>query len=106
MSTKSQDCGRTHGRGGGALTALRTGNGDEPKPFKGEWATVKDGVLWVGSVGKEWVVVRRCVSVVLHPLPTATTAAAAAVAPAVGTRDARLGCNRMVGASCTAILSG
>ena len=34
------------------------GNGDEPKPFKGEWATVKDGVLWVGSVGKEWVVVR------------------------------------------------
>lgn len=34
------------------------GDGDEAKPFKGEWATVKDGVVWVGSVGKEWVKVR------------------------------------------------
>ena len=24
------------------------------KPFKSEWATVKDGDLWVGSTGKEW----------------------------------------------------
>ena len=29
------------------------GNGDEPKPFKIEWSTVKDNLLWVGSVGKE-----------------------------------------------------
>eukprot|EP00051_Salpingoeca_urceolata_P028439 m.486887 g.486887 ORF g.486887 m.486887 type:complete len:512 (+) comp24656_c0_seq1:371-1906(+) len=35
--------------------ALADGNGDEPKPFKNEWATVKDGRLWVGSIGKEWI---------------------------------------------------
>lgn len=34
--------------------AVADGNGDEPKPFKSEWATTKDGVLWVGSIGKEW----------------------------------------------------
>jgi len=33
--------------------AIADGNGDETKPFKIEWATVKDHVLWVGSVGKE-----------------------------------------------------
>lgn len=33
--------------------AIADGNGDEPKPFKIEWATVKDNLLWVGSVGKE-----------------------------------------------------
>lgn len=34
--------------------AIADGNGDSIKPCKMEWATVKDGVLWVGSVGKEW----------------------------------------------------
>jgi len=34
--------------------AVADGNGDEPKPFKSEWATTKDGLLWVGSIGKEW----------------------------------------------------
>ena len=34
--------------------ALADGDGEESKPFKGEWATVKDGVLWLGSTGKEW----------------------------------------------------
>jgi len=33
--------------------AIADGDGDEPKPFKQEWATVKDHVLYVGSVGKE-----------------------------------------------------
>lgn len=33
--------------------AIADGNGDEPKPFKIEWSTVKDNLLWVGSVGKE-----------------------------------------------------
>jgi len=33
--------------------AIADGDGDEPKPFKIEWATVKDNLLWVGSVGKE-----------------------------------------------------
>merc|ERR1711907_43945 len=33
--------------------AIADGDGDEPKPFKQEWATVKDNMLWVGSVGKE-----------------------------------------------------
>jgi hypothetical protein len=34
--------------------ALADGDGEESKPFKGEWATVKDGMLWLGSTGKEW----------------------------------------------------
>lgn len=34
--------------------AIADGNGNTPKPFKSEWATVKDGRLWVGSTGKEW----------------------------------------------------
>ena len=32
------------------------GNGREPKPFKIEWATEKDNLLYIGSFGKEWVV--------------------------------------------------
>merc|ERR1711871_955622 len=35
--------------------ALADGNGEVNRPFKSEWSTVKDGLLWVGSVGKEWV---------------------------------------------------
>jgi len=34
--------------------AIADGNGAKTKPCKLEWATVKDGVLWVGSIGKEW----------------------------------------------------
>ena len=34
--------------------ALADGDGEKAKPFKGEWATVKDGMLWLGSTGKEW----------------------------------------------------
>jgi soluble calcium-activated nucleotidase 1 len=34
--------------------AIADGDGNYPKPFKTEWATVKDGLLWVGSTGKEW----------------------------------------------------
>jgi hypothetical protein len=34
---------------------ITDGNGDEPKPFKIEWATVKDGLLYIGSIGLEWV---------------------------------------------------
>ena len=30
------------------------GDGDEAKPFKTEWATIKDGKLWIGSIGFEW----------------------------------------------------
>lgn len=33
---------------------LMDGNGKSDKGFKCEWATVKDGLLWVGSTGKEW----------------------------------------------------
>lgn len=41
--------------------AIADGNGEEPKPFKTEWATVKDGQLYVGSVGKAWIIdVRAC----------------------------------------------
>jgi len=36
--------------------ALADGNGKEPKPFKVEWATEKDGFLYIGSIGKEWIV--------------------------------------------------
>lgn len=34
---------------------INDGNGDEPKPFKIEWATVKDGLLFIGSIGLEWI---------------------------------------------------
>jgi soluble calcium-activated nucleotidase 1 len=34
--------------------AIADGDGEKVKPCKIEWATVKDGVLWVGSIGKEW----------------------------------------------------
>mmetsp|Transcript_43170 Transcript_43170/g.120062 ORF Transcript_43170/g.120062 Transcript_43170/m.120062 type:complete len:242 (-) Transcript_43170:66-791(-) len=30
------------------------GNGDDPKPFKGEWATIKEDKIWLGSIGFEW----------------------------------------------------
>eukprot|EP01087_Luapelamoeba_hula_P007442 TRINITY_DN1824_c0_g1_i1.p1 TRINITY_DN1824_c0_g1~~TRINITY_DN1824_c0_g1_i1.p1 ORF type:complete len:423 (+),score=82.09 TRINITY_DN1824_c0_g1_i1:169-1437(+) len=33
---------------------LMDGNGKNTKGMKCEWATVKDGVLYVGSTGKEW----------------------------------------------------
>jgi soluble calcium-activated nucleotidase 1 len=33
---------------------LMDGNGRTTKGFKSEWATVKDGLLYIGSVGKEW----------------------------------------------------
>ncbi|CAK9062538.1 Soluble calcium-activated nucleotidase 1 (SCAN-1) (Apyrase homolog), partial [Durusdinium trenchii] len=33
--------------------AIADGNGEKVKPCKMEWATVKDGLLWVGSVGVE-----------------------------------------------------
>lgn len=36
--------------------ALADGDGNQPKPFKTEWATVRDGVIWVGSIGRPWVV--------------------------------------------------
>jgi len=35
--------------------AIADGNGEEAKPFKAEWATMKDGYLYIGSIGKEWV---------------------------------------------------
>mmetsp|Transcript_92 Transcript_92/g.306 ORF Transcript_92/g.306 Transcript_92/m.306 type:complete len:368 (+) Transcript_92:224-1327(+) len=34
--------------------ALADGNGEKVKPCKIEWATVRDNMLWVGSIGKEW----------------------------------------------------
>lgn len=34
--------------------AIADGNGDEPKPFKGEWAAVKGDTIWLGSIGFEW----------------------------------------------------
>lgn len=34
--------------------AIADGDGDEAKPFKGEWATVKRDKLWVGSPGVKW----------------------------------------------------
>ncbi|ELR20848.1 Ca2+dependent endoplasmic reticulum nucleoside diphosphatase isoform 3, putative [Acanthamoeba castellanii str. Neff] len=45
-------------KGGGAFPrhAIADGNGRHPKPFKTEWATEKDGLLYLGSIGKEWVV--------------------------------------------------
>eukprot|EP00933_Yihiella_yeosuensis_P002923 TRINITY_DN10511_c0_g1_i1.p1 TRINITY_DN10511_c0_g1~~TRINITY_DN10511_c0_g1_i1.p1 ORF type:complete len:367 (-),score=56.04 TRINITY_DN10511_c0_g1_i1:72-1172(-) len=38
-----------------ARLSLPDGNGNELKPYKSEWATIKDGVLLVGSMGREWV---------------------------------------------------
>lgn len=35
-------------------TMVRTGDGKKPKPFKTEWATLKDNLLYIGSTGKEW----------------------------------------------------
>jgi len=35
--------------------AIADGNGKQSKPFKAEWATLKDGLLHIGSIGKEWV---------------------------------------------------
>lgn len=34
---------------------LTDGDGSSQKPFKSEWATVKDGTLLIGSMGREWV---------------------------------------------------
>lgn len=34
---------------------LADGDGEDMKPFKSEWATIKDGLLVVGSMGREWV---------------------------------------------------
>jgi len=34
--------------------AIADGNGDETKPFKAEWATIKDDAVWLGSIGFEW----------------------------------------------------
>jgi len=34
--------------------AIADGNGNEPKPFKGEWATIKGDTIWLGSIGFEW----------------------------------------------------
>ena len=34
---------------------IADGNGEASKPFKIEWATVKDGLLYIGSFGLEWV---------------------------------------------------
>lgn len=33
---------------------LPDGNGHLEKGYKSEWATVKDNILYVGSMGKEW----------------------------------------------------
>jgi len=33
---------------------LMEGNGQTTKGFKAEWATVKDGLLYIGGTGKEW----------------------------------------------------
>ena len=33
---------------------MADGDGRETKGFKGEWATVKDGQLYIGGLGKEW----------------------------------------------------
>lgn len=33
---------------------LSDGNGYNEKGFKSEWATIKDNILYVGSMGKEW----------------------------------------------------
>eukprot|EP00434_Breviolum_minutum_P037630 symbB.v1.2.033374.t1/scaffold4140.1/size44004/3 len=33
---------------------IADGNGNEPKPFKAEWAVIKDDHVWLGSIGFEW----------------------------------------------------
>ncbi len=33
---------------------MMDGDGNSDKGFKGEWATVKDGHLYIGGLGKEW----------------------------------------------------
>ena len=33
---------------------LMDGDGHTTKGFKCEWATVKDGEMWLGGLGKEW----------------------------------------------------
>jgi len=33
---------------------LSDGPGNQTKPFKAEWSTVKDDYMWVGGLGKEW----------------------------------------------------
>ena len=33
---------------------LGDGDGSRSKGLKAEWATVRDGELWVGGLGKEW----------------------------------------------------
>lgn len=35
--------------------AVADGDGNEPKPFKSEWATIKDDTIWLGSIGFEWM---------------------------------------------------
>ncbi|KRY37480.1 Soluble calcium-activated nucleotidase 1 [Trichinella spiralis] len=37
---------------------LADGDGEQPKGFKAEWMTVKNGMLYVGGIGKEWTSVR------------------------------------------------
>ena len=37
-----------------ARAILVDGDGSSPKGFKCEWATVKDGMVFLGSTGKEW----------------------------------------------------
>eukprot|EP00933_Yihiella_yeosuensis_P071321 TRINITY_DN79519_c0_g1_i1.p1 TRINITY_DN79519_c0_g1~~TRINITY_DN79519_c0_g1_i1.p1 ORF type:complete len:409 (-),score=59.17 TRINITY_DN79519_c0_g1_i1:24-1250(-) len=34
--------------------AIADGDGNEPKPFKAEWATIKGDSIWLGSIGFEW----------------------------------------------------
>ena len=34
---------------------LMNGDGMTNKGFKAEWATVKDGKMYVGGIGKEWI---------------------------------------------------
>jgi soluble calcium-activated nucleotidase 1 len=50
--------------------ALADGDGEKAKPFKGEWATVKDGMLYMGSTGKEWTSVGiEEESIIIHRNP-------------------------------------
>jgi len=32
--------------------AIADGDGDQPRPFKSEWATERDDLIWVGSMGR------------------------------------------------------
>lgn len=38
------------------LRLVNLNTGRHPKPYKTEWATEKDELLYLGSIGKEWVV--------------------------------------------------